>query len=112
MTLDSKVYDALKWVVQIVLPGLGTFYAALGSLWGFPYVEQVVGTLSAIAVFLGACLKISNSSYEGAGQLVVNTDAEDEDSKFQLVLNKDLSELANETSFVIKVGQSTTTAQG
>lgn len=107
MILDSKVYDALKWIVQIVLPGLGTLYAALGSLWGFPYTEQVVGSLSAVAVFLGACLRISNSTYEGAGQLVVNADATDEDSQFQLVLNKDLSELANEKSFVIKVDQGT-----
>lgn len=109
MVFSTKVYDILKWVVQIVLPALATLYAALGALWGFPYVEQVVGTISAITVFLGACMRISSSSYEGEGQLVVNSDSDD-DSQYQLVLNKDLSELANEKSFVIKVNTDSTTA--
>jgi len=106
MVLNSKVYDALKWIVQIVLPALATLYAALGSVWGLPYIEQVVGTISAVTVFLGAIMKISSGSYDGDGQLVVNPNAENEDSQFQLVLNKDLSELANQKSFVIKVDQS------
>lgn len=63
MIFSNKTYDILKWVAQILLPALGTLYFALASLWGFPYGEQVVGTITAIDAFLGALLGISSSNY-------------------------------------------------
>lgn len=63
MTISSKLYDTLKWIVQIVLPACGALYSALAALWGFPYVEQIVGTISAVTVFLGALMKISSTNY-------------------------------------------------
>lgn len=63
MHLSNKTYDVLKWVAQIVLPALGTLYFALASIWGFPYGEQVVGTITAVDTFLGAVLGLSNSNY-------------------------------------------------
>lgn len=63
MTMSNKLYDALMWVAQIVLPAAGTLYAALAGIWGFPYGEQIVGTITAVDVFLGAILKISSRSY-------------------------------------------------
>lgn len=104
MVLNSKVYDILKWLVQIVLPAIGACYAALAALWGFPYAEQVVGTISAICVLLGACLRISNSNYNGDGVLTVNSDLDDDDeNKYNLVLNKSKAELAAKNSFVVSV---------
>lgn len=64
MKMSNKVYDALIWIAQIVLPAIGALYAALSGIWGFPYGEQVVGTITAVDVFLGAILKISNSQYK------------------------------------------------
>lgn len=63
MTMSNKLYDALMWVAQIVLPAAGTLYAALAGIWGFPYGEQIVGTITAVDVFLGAILKISSKNY-------------------------------------------------
>lgn len=63
MKLSNKVYDILVWVVQIVLPAIGTLYFALAGIWGFPYAEQIVGTIAAITAFLGTILKISNIKY-------------------------------------------------
>lgn len=104
MVLNSKVYDILKWLVQIVLPAIGACYAALAALWGFPYAEQVVGSISAICVLLGACLRISNSNYSGDGVLTVNSDLDDDDeNKYNLTLTKDLATLANKKSFVVTV---------
>lgn len=73
MELSNKTYDILKWVAQNVLPALGTLYFALSSIWGFPYGEQVVGTITAIDAFLGVVLKISSDSYNGDGTLIVDT---------------------------------------
>lgn len=61
--IPNKVYDVLKWVALIVLPALGTLYFAISGIWGLPYGEQVVGTITAIDTFLGAVLGISTVKY-------------------------------------------------
>lgn len=63
MTLSNKTYDFLKWIAMIVLPALGTLYFALASIWGLPYGEQIVGTITAIDAFLGALLGVSTMNY-------------------------------------------------
>lgn len=64
MKLNNKAYDVLKYIAQIVLPALGTLYFALAGIWGLPYAEQVVGTISAVDTFLGVILKISSNNYK------------------------------------------------
>jgi len=61
--MSNKTYDILKYVAQIVLPALGTLYFALASIWGLPYGEQIVGTITAVDTFLGAILMISTANY-------------------------------------------------
>ena len=61
--MSNKTYDILKYVAQIVLPAIGTLYFALASIWGLPYGEQIVGTITAIDAFLGALLGISTMKY-------------------------------------------------
>lgn len=64
MKMSNTVYDVLKWIAQILLPALGTLYAALAATWGLPYADQVVGTILAIDTFLGVLLGISTASYK------------------------------------------------
>lgn len=61
--MSNKLYDILKFVAQIVLPALATLYFALSSIWGLPYGEQIVGTITAIDAFLGALLGVSTARY-------------------------------------------------
>lgn len=68
MTMSNKMYDILVWIAQIVLPAMGTMYAALSGIWGFPYGEEIVGTITAVDVFLGALLKLSNAQYKKQNQ--------------------------------------------
>ena len=63
MKLSNKVYDVLKYITQIGLPAIGTLYFALSGIWGLPYAEQVVGTITAIVTFLGVLLGISSANY-------------------------------------------------
>lgn len=62
--MNNKVYDILKWIAQIVLPAIATLYFAIASIWGLPYAEQIVGTITAIDAFLGALLGISTLTYK------------------------------------------------
>jgi hypothetical protein len=57
------MYDALKYIAQIGLPAVGTLYYALSAIWGLPYGEQIVGTITAVDTFLGTLLMISSSAY-------------------------------------------------
>lgn len=61
--MSNKTYDILKWIAQILLPALGTLYFAIAKIWGLPYSEEIVGTITAIDLFLGALLGISSIEY-------------------------------------------------
>ena len=62
--MSSKTYDILKFIALIGLPAVGTLYFALVQIWGLPYGEEIVGTITAIDAFLGAILGVSTSSYK------------------------------------------------
>jgi hypothetical protein len=63
LLFKGRVYDTLKWLTIIVLPGLGTLYQVLASIWGFPRPEDVAQTVLAICAFLGLILGISSANY-------------------------------------------------
>lgn len=63
MVLNNKLYDILKWVAILFLPALGTLYFTLAGIWGLPYGEQVVGTITAVDTFLGVILGVSTVQY-------------------------------------------------
>ena len=63
MKISNKVYDVLEWIAQYLLPAFCTLYFALSTIWGFPYGEQVVVTITAIDAFLGAILGLSSATY-------------------------------------------------
>ena len=61
--MSNKTYDILKYIAQIVLPAIATLYFAIAQIWGLPFGEQIVGTITAIDAFLGALLGISTHLY-------------------------------------------------
>ena len=61
--MNDKLYKILKWIAMIFLPAIGTLYFALAGIWGLPYAEQVVGTITAVDTFLGVILGISTAQY-------------------------------------------------
>lgn len=75
MRMSNDTYDFLKWVAQLLLPAVATLYFALATIWGLPYGEQIVGTITAIDAFLGAILGISTQTYKADND---NEDASEE----------------------------------
>ena len=68
--MSNKAYNIMKWVAQLFLPAAATLYFALAGIWGFPYGEQVVGTIVAIDTFLGVILGISTAQYNKAQKAI------------------------------------------
>lgn len=66
MKLSNKTYDTLKWIAQYLLPAAGTLYFALARIWGLPFGEQIVGTITAVDAFLGVILGVSTIQYKKA----------------------------------------------
>lgn len=66
LVLSPGVYDKLKLIVQIILPGIGALYFGLAQIWGLPDAEKVVGTVSLITVFLGSIVAISAKRYNNS----------------------------------------------
>lgn len=68
MKISNKAYDVLKWIAMYFLPAIGTLYFALSGIWGLPYGEEVVGTITAVDTFLGVILGISSVTYNKANK--------------------------------------------
>lgn len=60
--MSNKTYDRLKVTALILTPVLA-FLASLVNIWGLPYGEQIVATLTAIDTLIGAIVVASNNAY-------------------------------------------------
>lgn len=63
MILPDKVYNALKWVCLTVVPALNVLIASLCALYGWGWGNIVIGTIDAVAIFVGACLGFGSYKY-------------------------------------------------
>lgn len=103
MILSNKVYNILKPTVTVVLPAIQTLYFALATIWGLPNAEQVVGTIAAVNLFLGAFVGLGSKTYNaGDGDIVPFTD-EDGRLTYTLAFNGDPTEIANKDRVVFRV---------
>lgn len=104
--LKGKTYDVAKQAAQVVFPAIGALYFALAQIWGFPRAEDVVGTIAAINLFIGALVGISKSQYNKSDLKYDGTIdvIEDEDSKkFSLNYNGDPYELDQKKDATFKI---------
>lgn len=61
--MKNKTYDILKFIAQVVLPAMATFYVTISGLWGLPFPQEISGTIMAVDTLLGAILMLSSSNY-------------------------------------------------
>lgn len=105
----DKLYTKLKWLTIVFLPAFNALYVALGAVWGLPYVNQVVGTIAALTVFLGVLLGISTKGYNSseagyAGD--INITGTGEDKKVSFAFNGDPADLEMFPKVTFKVNPS------
>lgn len=66
MKMSNRAYDIFKWIAMVAVPAIGTLYFALAQIWGLPFGEEIVGSISAVDTFLGVILGISSKNYKNA----------------------------------------------
>lgn len=106
----DALYGKVKALALVIIPALSTLYFTLGSIWNFPSVTQVVGTLAAVDTFLGVLLGLSTRAYNAseakyAGTMIVQS-KENGGKLFTLELNGDPDELDQKKEVIFKVGTS------
>ena len=108
MAMSNKVYDILKFIGQIILPGIGTLYFALAGIWGLPFAEQIVGTISAITAFLNLFVEYKKNQYYKNdlnldGTLTVDTSGEE--GKFFIEMNpeKTVEDITGQKTILLNV---------
>ena len=62
----NQTFDFLKRVTQIYLPALAAAWFTSASTFHLNYQAEIFGTITAITVFLGALLNISDRAYVNA----------------------------------------------
>jgi len=108
MMLNEKSYKLLKWVAQFFLPASGTLYFALSSIWGLPYGEQIIGSITAFNIFLGVILGISTHEYnktvdaQSDGQLLIDSSDPNRDI-YRLDLGANLEILGEKRTVTLSV---------
>lgn len=58
--LPGKAYDALKWLALIALPSIAWLVGVVGPQWGLPHCGEIVTTINAVGVFVGALIGVSH----------------------------------------------------
>lgn len=80
--MNTKVYNILKWISQILLPAIGTLYFAISVIWKLPYADHLIGTLAAVDTFLGSLLMMKAPSMpivEAPSEVIILTPEMDEE---------------------------------
>lgn len=110
-TLSNRFYDRAKFAVQIVSPAFGVLYTTLAALYHWDNVDQVVGTLTAVTLFVGIVLGISSKNFQTDGEPgeVVGdfsvTTQEDGLRAVKLNLDRDPEDFVDGTSITFKVSR-------
>lgn len=107
MELRNDTYNTLKFLALVVLPALGSAYFAVSGIWGIPYSNEVVSTLTIVDTFLGAILHVSTRTYSLGkpavdGKLIVDKSNPAKDV-YQFALMTPLSELDKRTYVMLQV---------
>lgn len=69
--LPDKAYKVLKWLALIVLPAVAWLVGMVGPQWGLPHCGEIVTTINAIGLFVGALIGVSRltaAKPDGSGE--------------------------------------------
>lgn len=63
MKLSNRQYDTIKALGLVAVPVI-TFLVAIVNIWQIPYGDQIVATLAAVDVLIGAFVSVAKNIYD------------------------------------------------
>lgn len=106
--MSDKVYNAMKQTSQIWLPALAALYFGLGQWWGFPKIEEVIGSITVVDTVLGTIVVGLARSYKKSGKAYggdLNITEREDDVTIELDVSKDPEVLATQDQVMFKVNR-------
>lgn len=66
---SNKVFDALKWIVMVMIPACTTAFVGLDGVFGWGYGEIVAKVSAIVCTLLGSLLGISSIQFYKDGKI-------------------------------------------
>ena len=60
--MSNRCYDTLKIIGLVAVPVI-TFLVAIVNIWNIPYGDQIIATLAAVDVLVGAIVSVASNQY-------------------------------------------------
>lgn len=61
--MKNSTYDTIKMIALIVIPAIAGFYGVIGSLWKLEYTNEIVSTINAFGILIGAIVQKASADY-------------------------------------------------
>lgn len=86
--MSDKTFNFIRFLAEIGITAIGTFYKVIAEIWSLPYGEAVLATCVALSTLIGVFTEWQRSQYnkmkldftpilEKEEELNVHVDAED-----------------------------------
>lgn len=76
--MSDKAYDVLV-IIQRWLVALGVAYKGLALIWGFPFANEVVASITVICTFLAVVIETVKAKWKLTHSITINDFAEGSD---------------------------------
>jgi len=80
MNIPNKTYDCIRFIAELLLPGLATLYAALCPIWGWPLAHEICTTVIAVDTFLGLFVNYLRKRYNLNPDPIIDERSNDDES--------------------------------
>ena len=61
--MSNKTFDFLRFLAEIGITAVGTFYKVIAEIWTLPYGEAVLATSVALSTLIGVFVEYQRQKY-------------------------------------------------
>lgn len=104
--VSNRMYDALKYLAQFILPAIQAFFLTTSKIWEFDVEGKVTATIAAINVLVGVFVTVVGKIYNNSDQKFdgeMQVTPPESDIPFRLVFNSELEDMDKKREVVLKV---------
>ena len=93
-TLSDKTFNFIRFLAEIGITALGTFYKVVAEIWGLGYGEAVLATCVALSTLIGVFVEYKRSQWNKAvaanlDKAIANAVAENPDKVVDFNVNRE-----------------------